>query len=627
LHSNKDKTNPDFSELGFNVLDSMQIPILIINNSFDIIYFNEYSKKKFNLIISSNLKEIFEFDPRTFDDKSSNKRLRYQNQLFDVVTSQNDWDPKGNAYKFLIFNDITSSSELRDKISELEKYYSVLAENSSDIIMFLNPEGIIQYSSRSVESIIDILAENLIGKNIKSILTEESFENTQKRIINLVDGIDSKHPFIIDIKGKNGTLIPYELNTTSIIKNGKIDGIQLVARNISERLRYQKRLDDIYQHTDQLSKTKTIQDIAIITLNAVEQILGYINCGFGIVENGYLKYILSKSDEFKDQRYSLDATLPQIFALKTGNIQLNSSSKPGSNAVTISMDAPVILDEQAVALISVKSGYKEAFLNEDLKLIETLALNVASALDRLSYLISLENIIEDISVKLEKAQRLATIGEVAAMVGHDLRNPLQVLVGTVDILENILENDNTLQNSGKEIKKWLNIISEQTSYMNKTVSDIQDYARTIKLNCIETDCIPFFDNIIDKLKLDNVKVIKNYSKPIPPIHFDPNLMQRCITNLLTNSLQAMPQGGTLTLNISFNTPNLIIEIRDTGVGISPEHMENIFKPLYTTKSKGTGFGLPVCKRVIDAHGGNILVKSTPNIGTNIIISIPTENRS
>jgi len=128
LHSNKDKTNPDFSELGFNVLDSMQIPILIINNSFDIIYFNEYSKyskKKFNLIISSNLKEIFEFDPRTFDDKSSNKRLRYQNQLFDVVTSQNDWDPKGNAYKFLIFNDITSSSELRDKISELEKYYSV----------------------------------------------------------------------------------------------------------------------------------------------------------------------------------------------------------------------------------------------------------------------------------------------------------------------------------------------------------------------------------------------------------------------------------------------------------------------------------------------------------------------
>jgi len=89
----------------------------------------------------------------------------------------------------------------------------------------------------------------------------------------------------------------------------------------------------------------------------------------------------------------------------------------------------------------------------------------------------------------------------------------------------------------------------------------------------------------------------------------------------------MPQGGTLTLNISFNTPNLIIEIRDTGVGISPEHMENIFKPLYTTKSKGTGFGLPVCKRVIDAHGGNILVKSTPNIGTNIIISIPTENRS
>ena len=84
----------------------------------------------------------------------------------------------------------------------------------------------------------------------------------------------------------------------------------------------------------------------------------------------------------------------------------------------------------------------------------------------------------------------------------------------------------------------------------------------------------------------------------------------------------MPEGGTLSIILSYSSPNHIIKVCDTGIGIPEENLEKIFKPLFTTKSKGTGFGLPVCKRIIEAHKGQISINSIQNIGTNITISIP-----
>ena len=115
---------------------------------------------------------------------------------------------------------------------------------------------------------------------------------------------------------------------------------------------------------------------------------------------------------------------------------------------------------------------------------------------------------------------------------------------------------------------------------------------------------------------------KEYNEDVPAIFVDKESIQRCMTNLFSNSVQAMPEGGTLTVILSYSSPNHIIKVNDTGIGIPEKNLEKIFKPLFTTKSKGTGFGLPVCKRIIEAHKGQISINSIQNIGTNITISIP-----
>jgi signal transduction histidine kinase len=103
---------------------------------------------------------------------------------------------------------------------------------------------------------------------------------------------------------------------------------------------------------------------------------------------------------------------------------------------------------------------------------------------------------------------------------------------------------------------------------------------------------------------------------------DPAMIRRVLVNLVSNAIQAMPKGGKLTLRASRSDGKTLIRVRDTGNGMTQEVMEKLFQPLFTTKAKGTGFGLPVCKRLVEAHGGEIVVESEPGKGTIFTITIP-----
>ena len=617
--------NSDYNDLHSRVYinDTISMPIIAINQEYKIKYYNENAKKEFNLDEKEEFAEIFKYKPDFYGQSNSLFKITYLKRQYNVLISTFYGTNRSDSIKLLFFVDFSAHISIYDRLSELENNYALLSEHSSDIILFIDLTGTIRYSSKSVETTLEYLTNDLFGMNIQDILDKDSFEPTKKRIKNIIDGCDTNSPYIVLFHSKNGSVIPFELNTTPMMKNGKIDGIQIVARNISERMRYQKRLDSLYYHTNQLSKAKTIKEIAKMTLESVEQILGYIDCGFGIVDNGALLYILSKSEEFHEKTYSIDEPLPQIYAITTGTLQLDSIGASNSDMNSITIHVPVIVDNHVVALISIKSRYKYALLNEDIKLLETLALNVASSIDRLCYLMNLESMIKKISLELEQAQRLATIGETAAMVGHDLRNPLQVLVGSVDIMKSLIKKNINSPSLKNDLLKWLNKLCEQSEYMNKIVSDLQDYARNIKLDYIETDLTILFDKTLKNMNIpENIIITKKYKANVPTIFVDQESIQRCMTNLFTNSIQAMPEGGTLTIILSYVSPYHLIEVCDTGIGIPEENLEKIFKPLFTTKSKGTGFGLPVCKRIIEAHRGQILINSIQNNGTNIVISIP-----
>jgi PAS domain S-box-containing protein len=235
----------------------------------------------------------------------------------------------------------------------------------------------------------------------------------------------------------------------------------------------------------------------------------------------------------------------------------------------------------------------------------------------------LEKIVEERTKTLKDHERLVAIGQTAGMVGHDLRNPLQTIIGelylandTVDCLSDI-EAKNSLKES-------LHTIEEQTGYMDKIVSDLQAFVRPVKIDKKPIGLKELVDSVLLTIVIPTNITLKNQIKPtFQQVKVDPQLLKRVLINLVTNAVQAMPDGGNLILTSKISRQKqAFITVEDTGVGIPEKIKPQIFTPLFTTKPRGQGFGLAVCKRVIEAHGGTITFESQEGKGTRFTIQFP-----
>lgn len=226
---------------------------------------------------------------------------------------------------------------------------------------------------------------------------------------------------------------------------------------------------------------------------------------------------------------------------------------------------------------------------------------------------------------LTQRERMATIGETVAMVGHDLRNPLQVIYMLSSRMKRVIRKLSEIEETEayvREIEYIDENLNEQTSYMNKIVSDLQDFSRSIALQVSDVNLEEMVMDVLATLSLDDIDVSVDFRDNSERMQIDGNYFRRLIVNLLTNAVQAMPEGGKLTVEGSKRGDKSIIKISDTGVGVSEENMKKLFTPLFTTKAKGTGLGLAVCKRIIDAHKGEISVESEEGVGTTFTITLP-----
>ncbi|XHH10304.1 MAG: ATP-binding protein [Candidatus Bathyarchaeia archaeon] len=235
-------------------------------------------------------------------------------------------------------------------------------------------------------------------------------------------------------------------------------------------------------------------------------------------------------------------------------------------------------------------------------------------------------IVEDKTVE-EETKRLSAIGQTAGMVGHDIRNPLQSIVSSMFLIKTDL---NALPESPEksEALTELNSIQEQITYVDKIVSDLQDYARPLMPETAEVDLKLLITSSLSTLIIpDNIEVLTAFTENLPNLKTDPLMLKRILLNLATNAIQAMPEGGKLTINTSINkeTEKIQIAVKDTGVGIPKAMQEKLFTPLVTTKPKGQGLGLAVVKRLIEALGGSLTFESQEGKGTTFTITLPKPN--
>ena len=262
--------------------------------------------------------------------------------------------------------------------------------------------------------------------------------------------------------------------------------------------------------------------------------------------------------------------------------------------------------------------------------LEQLAAKIPETHVQRMYSELLEELVETRTSELREAQkrllyaeRMAAIGETAAMVGHDLRNPLQVILNALYLADIKLESLPVPPDQKEPLAKTCETVREQAAYMNKIVSDLQDYARPLSPELTETDLRELIDNVLSVTTVpQNIKTSVIIDKKFPRVYVDPVLMRRVLSNLVTNALQAMPNGGELTISAHNDENFAFITVSDTGVGIPKENLSKLFTPLFTTKAKGQGFGLAVCKRLVEAHGGQITVESESGKGSTFTIKIP-----
>ncbi|MEM2130074.1 MAG: histidine kinase N-terminal 7TM domain-containing protein [Candidatus Bathyarchaeia archaeon] len=229
----------------------------------------------------------------------------------------------------------------------------------------------------------------------------------------------------------------------------------------------------------------------------------------------------------------------------------------------------------------------------------------------------LEQIVKERTKELREAERLAAIGELASMVGHDLRNPLMGIAGATFYIKNTLG-----KSAEGKIKEMLETIEYDIARSNKIINDLLDYSKELKLELKLTSIKQVINETMKAVELPkNIEVMNEiYDKSEIPI--DSEKMKRVFINIIKNSIEAMPNGGKIIIKSYEKSDILKIEISDTGKGIPGEIMKNLWKPLVTTKAKGMGFGLAICKRIVEAHKGTIFLESIVGKGTSVTIILP-----
>ncbi len=231
--------------------------------------------------------------------------------------------------------------------------------------------------------------------------------------------------------------------------------------------------------------------------------------------------------------------------------------------------------------------------------------------------IMLETYREDLMLKNRTAERLATIGQFAASIGHELRNPLGVMESSVFLLR---EHLGTTAEEPK-VRKHLDRIALEVKRSNKTIQDLLELARNRPPTRHSTDVRKLVASAIELTAVPATVEILTSIPPESTLDVDGDQLRQVLVNLITNSIQAMSGKGKVWLDVTREADATLLRVRDAGPGIAVEVRSRIFEALFTTKAKGSGLGLALCRRIVEAHGGSIVVEPTSE-GASFLITVP-----
>jgi two-component system NtrC family sensor kinase len=484
-----------------------------------------------------------------------------------------------------VLKDITERNRSELQIRESEEKYRNIFESANDIILLLDNKGKILDVNRRLTDIGGYEPDELIGKNVselKKIISKKSLPiivtNLMKRVAGL--GVST---YQVEMVKKNREPVTVEINAVPIRKDGKIAGDLAILRDITERRKSELQIREQKALTDRI--LKSIPNVVAVV--GRDQRIIMVNKAFEhTFELGEGQAEGKNIEKFIPVPHLVD-TISQVLASDETQSQVEFRMKQG--VVVKIWVADIISMQQNEVLIVLRDITEERELQERLYLTD----------------------------------RLASVGEMAAGIAHELNNPL---TGVVALSQLLLENG-----VPDEMKEDMIAISKEGQRAAEVVRNLLSFARSHTLSASSTQINTVIKEVLNlrayEHKVNNITVTTNLTPDLPEIMTDRFQMQQVFLNIILNAEHAMIDSngrGSLRVTTEQNTGIIKISFTNDGPAIPPDIINRIFDPFFTTKDvgKGTGLGLSICYGIVTHQGGRIYAQSQEGKGATFIIELP-----
>jgi PAS domain S-box-containing protein len=486
----------------------------------------------------------------------------------------------------LITTDITEHKKAEDALRKSESKYRTLLENLPQKI-FLKDKNLVYVScNENYAGDLEIESNEIAGKTDYDFYPKELAEKYRaddKRIMKSGKKEDIEEEYV-----KNGQKVyVHTVKTPVKDENGNVVGVLGIFWDITERKTAEIAIQDAREYVESI--VATVREPLIVLDKELR--------------------VISASRAFCLTFKVTPEETEGLRIYEVGNQQWNIPSL--RRLLEEILPSNTTFDDFEVDYCFPKIGRRVMFLN---------ARRIYRGSDHTQMiLLAIEDITEKklLQEELVTSEKLAAIGQLASVVGHEIRNPLGVIKNSAYFLNMKLKDA-----ADEKVVKHLKILEKEINSANLIISDLLGFASKKTPTLDKTDLNETVKNTLSYITVpENIKVEIKLGE-IPKMLLDKEQVQRVCQNLTLNAVQAMPEGGKLTIQTTKQDDSANLIVRDTGVGIPKENMPKLFTPLFSTKAKGIGLGLAICKQIVESHDGNITVESRVGEGSTFTVKLP-----
>ncbi|ALS23937.1 MULTISPECIES: PAS domain S-box protein [Paenibacillus] len=459
--------------------------------------------------------------------------------------------------------------------------YELIAVHSHDIISYCDPEGIILYTSPAIHRLLGYHEEELIGRNSAELIHPEDFQQIQSKHM---DGYTDDCIHICRVLHKKGNYIWME-NSVKLIKdeNGQISNIMTVGRDITTRKQAEEELlksEEKYRRLiEEMPEALLIQqDGKWVCVNEMAvRLLGAANRG----------ELLNKPvHDF------IDPDVLQAASSLTETLSNDDFVTTFKGKFITVQGEPVEVEFSAVP-----TWYEGHYA------VRIIAKDISEA--------------RKAQELLQNSEKLSLVGQLAAGIAHELRNPLTAVKGFIQLLKS----------GAADKQQYYDIISSEINRIEQILGEMLILAKPRAVQYLPVDIHRLLEHVTTLVEsqaiMNSIEIVKECEQSLPFIDGDENQLKQVFINVMKNAVEAMPHGGIITVRANkLEEDRIVVRVIDQGSGIPADQLERIGHPFFTTKEHGTGLGMMVSFQIIERHGGHVSISSEVGKGTTVEIVLP-----